>query len=81
MNGRGPQIISTADARRLVARMDMMEKQIQALLDGMNQQAQASQALADGLEELEALLKAPRTDVDLSAPNVIPLEGKVNGQD
>ena len=73
------QIISTADAKRLIARMEMLEKQVQALLDGMLAQAQASQSLADGLEELEALLKAPRTDVDLSAPNVIPIEGKVNG--
>ncbi len=79
MNNQGPQIISTEAARRLIARMEMLEKQVQALLDGMTAQAKASQSLADGLEELEALLKAPRTEVDLSAPNVIPIEGKVNG--
>ena len=79
MNNQGPQVISTQAAKHLMARMDMLEKQVQALLDGMRTQGEATAALVAAVDEIAARMDAPRTDVDLSAPNVIPIEGKVNG--
>ena len=52
-NGR-PMILSTADAITLQKRMDMLNTQLKALLDGMAGAGQAIESLLKGYEELEA---------------------------
>ena len=51
-NGK-PMILSTPDSIALRRRMQMLETQIQALLDGMTGVHQALEGLLNGYEDLE----------------------------
>lgn len=78
MTNNRPMIIGTADAIALRKRMETLEAQMSALVDGMRGAQQALEGLLKGYEELEA-----RIDLLETQPTVARIaanERKSRGQ-